>query len=97
IDGHGGHSLLPGTGRHRVVKVELRGGLYDGVGSESSTSSVRGRHVPRNGKQHETRIVLVERKTEIIAVVDTHSVRVEIFHVHSNELFIVYKIFFLLS
>lgn len=91
VDRHRSNPLLPGSGRHRVVKIELRGGFDDGIGPESGPSAIGGRHIPRYGEQHKTRILLGERKSEIITVIYTHSVRVEILPVHDLPCFILYN------
>ena len=79
-----GDAAAPGPGSQRVVKIQLRRGFDDGIGSIGRSGSVGDRHVPRRRNQHQFRRFGLERKPEIGSVVHADAIRIEGFLFHNE-------------
>ena len=82
-----GNAAAPGSRSQRVVEIELRRGLDDGVGAIGRAGAVRDRDVPRGRDQHQTRRLGFERKPEIGAVADAHAIGIESILFHAVSAF----------
>ena len=83
VDVGRGDAAPPGPGGQRLVEVELRGGLDDGVGTVGRAGSVGYGDVPRRREQHQLGRGGLERQTEVGAVGHPHAVGIEGFLFHT--------------
>ena len=72
----------PGTGRQRVVEIELRRSFDNGIGSKSRSGAIGDRDIPRGRDQHQTGRFRIEREPEIGAVGHADAVGIESFLFH---------------
>ena len=82
-----GDAAPPLARGQRVVEVELRRGLDDGIGGIGRPCAVGDRYVPRRRDEHQLRLLGLEREAEIGSRIHTDPIGVERFQIHIRNVF----------